>query len=58
MKDIEITCKDCGNKFLFTVKEQEFYKEKGFNSKPVRCNVCRKRKKEERNENKRFIEKN
>jgi DNA-directed RNA polymerase subunit RPC12/RpoP len=58
MKDIEIVCKECGNKFLFTVKEQEFYKEKGFNTKPTRCNVCRKRIKEERNENRRFNEKN
>ena len=30
MEDKKITCKDCGKEFIFTVGEQEFYKEKGF----------------------------
>ena len=30
MEDKKITCKDCGEEFIFTVGEQEFYKEKGF----------------------------
>lgn len=47
-KDIEITCKDCGEKFIFTIREQEFYKEKGFDNKPVRCKVCRDKKKAEK----------
>ena len=47
-KDIEITCKDCGEKFMFTVREQEFYEEKGFNNQPVRCKECRDKRKAER----------
>ncbi|OAV40324.1 zinc-binding domain protein [Clostridium saccharobutylicum DSM 13864] len=29
MEDKTIVCKDCGKEFIFTVGEQEFYKEKG-----------------------------
>ena len=54
LKDIEITCKDCGEKFLFTVRDQEFYAEKGFTNQPVRCKACRDKKKSERNNNRRF----
>lgn len=43
-KDLVIICKDCGNEFDFTVREQEFYETKGFN-KPVRCKECREAKK-------------
>ena len=34
-QDKNIVCKDCGNTFVFTVREQEFFEEKGF-SDPVR----------------------
>lgn len=40
MADITIVCKDCGNEFVFTDGEQQFYNEKGF-SQPVRCKECR-----------------
>ena len=39
---------------MFTVREQEFYAEKGFNNKPVRCKACRDKRKAERNENRKF----
>jgi archaellum component FlaC len=39
-EDITIKCRQCGKEFLFTVAEQEFYKEKGFNT-PRRCKECR-----------------
>lgn len=41
-----IICKDCGNEFVFTVGEQNFYEEKGLENKPVRCKECRIAKKE------------
>lgn len=50
-KDIKITCKDCGEKFIFTVREQEFYEEKGLEHNPVRCKTCRDKKKSERSKN-------
>lgn len=49
MEDKTIVCKDCGAEFVFTVREQEFYKEKGFTNEPVRCKECRDKKKAERN---------
>lgn len=46
MEDKKITCRDCGKEFIFTVGEQEFYKEKGFENEPVRCPECRKARKQ------------
>ncbi|PRR83039.1 zinc-ribbon domain-containing protein [Clostridium vincentii] len=48
MEDKTIICKDCGQEFLFTIGEQEFFKEKGFENDPVRCPACRKARKAER----------
>lgn len=45
MTDKTLTCKDCGAEFVFTVGEQEFYKEKGFDNEPKRCLSCRRAKK-------------
>ncbi len=50
LKDEVIVCKDCGKEFTFTVRDQEFYKEKGFEHKPVRCRECRQKRKAERAE--------
>lgn len=46
MADKTIVCKDCGNEFVFTEGEQEFYKEKGFENEPQRCPDCRKKRKQ------------
>ena len=43
----KIVCQDCGKEFEFTVREQEFYQEKGF-SEPKRCKECREKRKQER----------
>ncbi len=45
MADKNLSCKDCGNDFVFTDGEQEFYTSKGFPD-PVRCPECRKAKKD------------
>lgn len=39
--DKTIVCKDCGQEFVFSASEQEFYAEKGFTNEPVRCKACR-----------------
>ena len=39
--DKEIACKDCGNGFVFTAGEQEFYAAKGLQNEPARCPRCR-----------------
>ena len=40
-QDITLTCRDCGNEFIFSAGEQEFYAEKGLQNKPQRCKACR-----------------
>ena len=52
MEDKTLVCKDCGKEFVFTVGEQEFYKEKGFESDPIRCPECRRARKQHRNNRK------
>lgn len=44
-EDKTLTCKDCGNDFVFTAGEQEFYAEKGFVNEPQRCKDCRGKRK-------------
>lgn len=43
----KLTCKDCGKEFVFTQREQDFYKEKGFQNEPQRCPDCRAAKKQQ-----------
>lgn len=47
MEDKYLVCKDCGNEFAFTVQEQEFFAEKGFQNEPARCLSCRKARKQQ-----------
>ncbi len=44
-EDKTLVCKDCGEEFIFTAGEQEFYAEKGFVNEPKRCKSCRDAKK-------------
>lgn len=41
MEDKVLICKDCGQEFVFSVSEQEFFAEKGFVNEPTRCLECR-----------------
>ena len=45
MEDKTLVCQDCGKEFIFTVGEQQFYKEKGFDNEPKRCKECRDKRK-------------
>ena len=40
-EDKEIVCKDCSKAFIFTVEEQQFYKERHL-TEPKRCKECAK----------------
>ena len=40
---IQLTCRQCGNEFILTKAEQEFYELKGFNL-PSHCKECRSSK--------------
>lgn len=44
-QDKTLVCKDCGEEFVFTVGEQEFYAERGFTNEPKRCRNCRNARK-------------
>lgn len=44
LKDKELSCVDCGNVFIYTSGEQEFFKSKEMNP-PKRCKECRVKKK-------------
>ena len=44
-EDKTLVCKDCGNEFVFTAGEQEFYAERGFQNEPQRCKECRQARK-------------
>ena len=44
-EDRTLKCKDCGEDFIFTAGEQEFYASKGFENDPQRCKACRDKRK-------------
>ncbi|MCQ2455420.1 MAG: zinc-ribbon domain containing protein [Clostridia bacterium] len=45
-EDKTLVCKECGEEFIFTAREQEFYEEKGFENEPQRCKPCRDKRKQ------------
>lgn len=45
-EDKTLTCRDCGQDFIFSASEQEFYAEKGFQNEPSRCLPCRQARKQ------------
>jgi CxxC-x17-CxxC domain-containing protein len=48
LEDKTIKCVDCGEDFLFTVGEQEFYRDHGLTHAPTRCRSCRDARKSQR----------
>ncbi len=47
-EDKTLQCRDCGQQFVFTVGEQEFFAEKGLLTEPQRCPTCRASRRRER----------
>ncbi len=45
-EDKVLKCKDCGKDFVWTAGQQAFYAEKGFENPPLRCENCRRLKKQ------------
>lgn len=41
LEDKVLVCRECGQEFVFTAGEQEFYIEKGFQNEPKKCKSCR-----------------
>lgn len=43
--DRMLTCRECGDGFVWTAGEQQFYQEKGLSNIPARCPACRSTRK-------------
>ncbi len=41
-EDKTLVCKECGQEFVFTAGEQQFYVDHGFQNEPSRCPECRR----------------
>jgi CxxC-x17-CxxC domain-containing protein len=48
MSDQTLTCRDCGQEYVFTQGEQSFYQERGYTT-PQRCASCRAARKAQNN---------
>jgi CxxC-x17-CxxC domain-containing protein len=49
MEEKKLRCRDCGQEFVFTVGEQEFYSSHGLQNDPSRCPSCRVSRRRSRN---------
>jgi N-acetylglutamate synthase-like GNAT family acetyltransferase len=45
-EDVTITCADCKAEFVWTIGEQEFYRNLGFTNAPKHCKACREKKRQ------------
>ncbi len=41
MENKVLACKECRRNFDFSVRDQQFYAQKGFTNEPQRCKECR-----------------
>lgn len=48
LEDKTLVCRDCGQEFVFSADEQEFYQSHGLQNEPRRCSECRATKRKER----------
>ena len=46
-EDKTIQCRECGQEFIFSAGEQEFYQQKGLLNEPGRCPACRLRRRQQ-----------
>jgi CxxC-x17-CxxC domain-containing protein len=52
--DKTLNCRDCGQAFIFTTGEQEFFASRGFTNEPSRCPECRAERKRTQGDGGRF----
>ena len=45
-EDKTLQCRECGQEFIFSAGEQEFYQQKGLVNAPGRCPSCRQRRRQ------------
>lgn len=46
-QDQSIVCSECGQEFVFTAGERQFYIDRGFEHPPKRCKPCRAQRKQQ-----------
>jgi len=46
LQAIMIACRDCSEEFEFSVEDQQWHIDQGFDNQPSRCKACQKSKKE------------
>jgi CxxC-x17-CxxC domain-containing protein len=49
LEEKTLRCRDCGQEFVFTTGEQEFYQSHGLQNDPSRCPQCRAARRRNRN---------
>ena len=49
LEDLNISCIDCGEDFIWTAGEQMFFRDKGLQNPPKRCKKCKQAKNERLN---------
>ncbi|MFC1656692.1 zinc-ribbon domain containing protein [Patescibacteria group bacterium] len=54
--DITIRCNQCEENFIWTAKEQAFFKERGLENKPSRCIDCRKQRRKQLKDEKKLMD--
>ena len=45
-EDKTLVCRECGQEFVFSAGEQEFYQQRGLLNQPGRCPDCRRRRRQ------------
>lgn len=48
--DTHLTCKECGQGFVWTADQQKEYARRGFVNQPARCLACREKSREAKKE--------
>ena len=54
-EDQTISCSECGENFVFTQGERQFYIERGFEYPPKRCKPCRAQRKQQSGRNREAV---
>ncbi len=54
--DMTIRCNECAENFIWTAKEQAFFKERGLHNKPTRCIDCRKQRRKQLKDEKKLMD--
>jgi CxxC-x17-CxxC domain-containing protein len=55
-QDRNLVCVDCGQEFIFSAGEQQFYAAKNFKNEPKRCKDCKSKRNQALNSSKAKIE--